>query len=190
MAAATIKSSNISTSSGSTTSGLSFNALISCLPVTVISTAPPPDVMVVDGNLSGEGSYILYNRLGTTNHISFTVTTTGNEDKFGISLVRGTDSELYYTMEINPEGENNRKVNFLQEGENGKGFIEGIDGYIFARPENNVYNIDIFTDNSVMTLYINDVCAYTNRIYGIQKNCWSINCYTGSISISGVSVKN
>ncbi|MBR4264569.1 MAG: DUF4975 domain-containing protein, partial [Bacteroidales bacterium] len=144
----------------------------------------------VDGTLSGEGSYILYNRLGTTNHISFTVTTTGNEDKFGISLVRGTDSELYYTMEINPEGENNRKVNFLQEGENGKGFIEGIDGYIFARPENNVYNIDIFTDNSVMTLYINDVCAYTNRIYGIQKNCWSINCYTGSISISGVSVKN
>ena len=144
----------------------------------------------VDGTLSGEGSYILYNRLGTTNHISFTVTTTGNEDKFGISLVRGTDSELYYTMEINPEGENNRKVNFLQEGENGKGFIEGIDGYIFARPENNVYNIDIFTDNSVMTLYINDVCAYTNRIYGIQNNCWSINCYTGSISISGVSVKN
>ena len=29
-------------------------------------------------------------------------------------------------------------------------------------------------NNSVMVMYINDICAYTNRIYGIQKNCWSI----------------
>ena len=108
-------------------------------------------------------------------------------------------------MVVNPEDENHRKVNFEQEGyrivreldENGKevekkvygkGFVAGIDGYWFQRPTDNVYHIDIYTDNSVLVMYINDVCAYTQRIYGIQKNCWSINNYGGSITISDVKV--
>ena len=142
----------------------------------------------VNGTLSGDDAYVLYNRLGTSNHISFTVTTSNNWDRFGISLVRGTDSDRYYTIMVNPETENNRKVNFEQEGSAGKGFIEGIDGYWFERPADNVYHINIYTDNSVMVMYINDVCAYTNRIYGIQKNCWSINNYGGNITISDLKV--
>ena len=126
------------------------------------------------GTLSGDGAYVLYNRLYVANHISFTVKTSNNWDKFGISFVRGSDSKKYYTMVVNPEWEDGRKVNFEQEGEEGKGFIEAADGYVFQRPADNVYNIDIYTDNSVLTMYINDVCAYTQRIYGIQKNCWSI----------------
>ncbi|MBO4819852.1 MAG: DUF4975 domain-containing protein [Prevotella sp.] len=141
------------------------------------------------GTLSGNDAYILYNRLGAHNHISLTVKTSNNWDKFGISLVRGIDSEKYYTMVVNPEWEDGRKVNFEQEGSAGKGFIEGIDGYNFQRPADNVYHIDIYTDNSVMVMYINDVCAYTNRIYGIQKNCWSINNYGGSITVSDVKVQ-
>ena len=138
--------------------------------------------------LSGNDAYVLYNRLNTCNHISFTVTTSNNWDRFGISVARGSDSDRYYTMVVNPEGEDNRKVNFEQEGPEGKGFIEGIDGYVFRRPADNIYDIDIYTDNSVMVMYINDVCAYTNRIYGIQKNCWSINNYGGNITISDVKV--
>jgi beta-fructofuranosidase len=140
------------------------------------------------GTLTGDGAYVLYNRLGTSNHITMTVKTSNNWDKFGISFVRGTDSEKYYTMVINPEDENHRKVNFEQEGPEGKGFIEGIDGYWFERPSDNTYHIDIYTDNSVLVMYINDVCAYTQRIYGIQKNCWSINNYGGSITVSDVNV--
>ena len=158
-----------------------------------------------NGTLSGDNAYVLYNRLGTCNHISFTVKTSNNWDKFGISLVRHTDIDYYYTLVVNPEDENHRKVNFEQEGfrmvkvydENGEekevrvngcGFVEGIDGYWFERPQDNVYHIDIYTDNSVLVLYINDVCAYTQRIYGIQKNCWSINNYGGSVTVSDVKV--
>jgi beta-fructofuranosidase len=141
-----------------------------------------------NGTLSGDGSYVLYSRLGTCNHIAFTVKTSNNWDKFGISFVRGTDSKKYYTMVVNPEDENHRKVNFEQEGDEGKGFVEGIDGYWFERPADNTYNVDIYTDNSVMVMYINDVCAYTQRIYGIQKNCWSINNYGGSVTVSDVRV--
>ena len=142
----------------------------------------------VNGSLKGDDAYILYNRLDAHNHLSFKVTTSNNWDKFGISLVRGTDSKKYYTMVVNPEWEDGRKVNFEEEGEEGKHFIEGIDGYNFARPANNEYKIDIYTDNSVVVMYINDVCAYTQRIYGIQKNCWSINNYGGSITVSDLAV--
>ncbi|MBO4660550.1 MAG: DUF4975 domain-containing protein [Prevotella sp.] len=156
--------------------------------------------------LSGDDAYVMYNRLGFHNHISFTVTTSNNWDKFGISLVRSTDHDYYYTMVVNPENENWRKVNFEQEGYRierhlnekgeeeevkvfGKGFIAGIDGYGFSRPEDNTYKIDIYTDNSVMVMYVNDNVCYTNRIYGIQKNCWSINNYGGSVTISDVKVR-
>ena len=141
-----------------------------------------------DGKLSGNEAYVLYPRLGTANHISLTVQTSNNWDKFGFSFVRGTDSEQYYTLVVNPEDENHRKVNFEQEGPAGKGFIEGIDGYWFERPADNRYSVDIYTDNSVLVLYINDVCAYTQRIYGIQKNCWSINNYGGNITVSDVRI--
>ncbi len=107
-----------------------------------------------NGTLSGDGAYVLYNRLGACNHISFTVKTAGNLDKFGISVVRATDSKKYYTMVVNPENDNWRKVNFEEEGSEGRGFIRGIDGYGFARPADNTYKVDIYTDNSVLVMYI------------------------------------
>ena len=159
-----------------------------------------------NGKLSGDDAYVLYSRLGTCNHISFKVTTSNNRDKFGVSFVRSTDPDYYYTLVVNPEEENARKVNFEQEGYRiveewseeeqkmvekkvyGKGFIEGADGYGFYRPENNEYKIDIYTDNSVLVMYINDIVCCTHRIYGIQKNCWSINNYGGNITISDLKI--
>ncbi|SFG21057.1 glycoside hydrolase family 32 protein [Prevotella sp. KH2C16] len=137
--------------------------------------------------LAGD-AYALFGRLGAHNKLSFTVKTGSATDKFGISLVRGSESKKYYTMVVNPENENTRKVNFEEEGPEGKGFIEGIDGYPFSRPSDNTYNITLYTDNSVITMYINDVCAYTQRISGIAKNCWSINAYGGSITVSNLTV--
>ena len=141
-----------------------------------------------NGTLTGNDAYVMYTRLGVHNHISLTVKTAGNRDKFGISFVRSTDAKKYYTLVFNDENENWRKVNFEQEGAEGKGFVNGIDSYGFDRPADNTYDIDIYTDNSVMVMYVNDKVCYTQRIYGIQKNCWSINNYGGSITISDVKV--
>lgn len=136
-----------------------------------------------------DNAYILFNRLNVNNKISFTVKTAGDADRFGISLVRGTDSKKYYTIVVNPEDNNNkRKINFEEEGEEGKGFIDGIDGYLFDRPADNTYHVTICTDNSVCVVYINDNVAYTNRIYGMQKNPWSINSYSGTVEVSAVKV--
>ena len=142
-----------------------------------------------NGTLAGEGAYVLYTRLGVCNHISFTITTANQGDKFGISLVRGTDSEKYYTMVVNPEdGNAKRKINFEEEGKEGKGFIGKIDGYMFPTPSDNTYKVDIYTDNSVLVMYINNAVCYTQRIYGIQKNCWSVDSYGGNVTVSNVKV--
>lgn len=137
--------------------------------------------------LNGD-TYVLFNRLNTHNKMEFTVKTAGAADKFGFSLVRGSDSQKYYSIVVNPESDTRRKINFEEEGEAGKGFIEGIDGYVFDTPADNTYRITVCTDNSVCTVYINDQVAYTNRIYGTQKNCWSVNSYGGSIEVSEVKV--
>ena len=150
-----------------------------------------PDIVFCHNDGMATGAYKAVVETQTTDRIQI----------FGISFVRSTDHEFYYTMMVNPEDENHRKVNFEQEGYRvtsdgdgneqhiyGKGFIEGIDGYWFERPADNTYKIDIYTDNSVLVMYINDVCAYTQRIYGIQKNCWSVNNYGGSVTVSDVTV--
>lgn len=144
----------------------------------------------VDVNVVKEADdYTLYSALGKCNHISFTVKAASDAERFGISFVRPEDAKKYYTFVVNPEwGNGRRKVNFEQEGSEGKGFIGGADGYIFPRPENNEYKVDIFTDNSVVTMYINDIYGYTQRIYGIEGNTWSINNYGGNITVEDVKV--
>lgn len=125
-------------------------------------------------------------RLVSENRMTFTVTTSNPWDKFGVSFARGSDSEKFYSVIVNPESETLRKINFEEEGEDARGFIANADGYVFEAPADGVYDITIACDNSVMTLYINDVAAYTNRVYGAAKNCWSINSYGGDISISNL----
>lgn len=159
-----------------------------------------------DGALKGN-AYVLFNRLGYHNHISFTVTTETNKDNFGISFARGTeivklkneqtgemedvvrDATRYYTLFFASEWEGGRrKVNFEQQGPEGRGFIPGADGYIIPVPDKNTYKIDIFTDNSVVVTYINGEWGTTQRIYGLAKNCWGINSYGGNITVSDLKV--
>ena len=59
---------------------------------------------------------------------------------------------------------------------------------MFQRPADNTYHIVITTDNRVCTMYVNDVCCYTNRICGIQRNCRTINSYSGTVEVSGLKV--
>ncbi len=128
----------------------------------------------------------LFSRLGTENRISFVVKTSSPWDKFGVSFARGSDSEKYYSIIMNQENESVRKINYEVEG--GIGFVPNTDGYNFNTPIDGEYNITIITDNSVMTMYVNETVAYTTRVYGTARNCWSINCYSGNIEVSNLKI--
>ncbi len=133
-----------------------------------------------------ENQYKLFSRLGTENRISFVVKTSSPWDKFGVSFARGNDSNKFYSIVMNPENESVRKINYEEEG--GIGFVQNTDGYNFNTPMDGVYNITIITDNSVMTMYVNETVAYTTRVYGTARNCWSINCYSGNIEVSNLKI--
>lgn len=139
-----------------------------------------------DGFSLGQDEHHLFPRLGYMNRISFTVTLKNADDKFGVSFARGSDSENFYSLIVNPEGDGHRKINFEEEG--GIGFIPDTDGYVFDQPADGKYNITIVTDNSTVTMYVNDVAAQTTRIYGTPRNPWSINCYSGQIEISNINI--
>ncbi|MBQ0060464.1 MAG: DUF4975 domain-containing protein [Bacteroidales bacterium] len=147
-----------------------------------------------NAQLTGD-SFIRFGRLGYHNHISFTVKVDNADDKFGVSFVRSNDNKRYASVNFNnphweAEKRNLCRLEFLQVNGNGDGqdFVNGALSNFVPRPADNTYNIDIYTDNSVVVVYYNNVMAYTTRIYGIQKNGWSINNYGGKITVSDLKV--
>ncbi len=157
-----------------------------------------PEIIGKGGNVDGAGaqwlrlsgdSYVMFPKLAYRNRISFKVKTSDNADNFGLSFMRNVGSTKFYSVVVNSEREDKeRKLNFEEQGSDGKGFIAGADSHYFERPADNTYNVTVVTDNSVCAVYINDRCCYTNRIYGTQRNCWTINSYGGTIEVSDVRV--
>ena len=130
------------------------------------------------------GNYLLLPAIEQQNHLSFTVTTGGASDNFGISVLRDAETTCFYSLVVNSESGAKRKVNFEQEG--GTGFIPYADGALFTTPADNTYHVDVYIDRSVLVMYINGIYCYTNRIYGMQTHRWSINCYSGTIQINNM----
>ena len=149
-------------------------------------------ITAVDGGYKMIGySSILFNTLGYHNHLSMTVTTTNAKDGFGLSFARGTDYKKYYSVMVRQDRDashpNSHQIYF--EEENGIYNIAGAESYSFPTPADKTYKIDIYTDNSVFVMYINGTVTYTNRIYGIQRNCWSVNCYEGEMTVKDIQLK-
>ena len=131
-------------------------------------------------------------RLAYHNHIRFDITLENDDDDFGISFVCSEDTA--FTMRVHAESATLRKINFETEGKTtGYTFIPYIDGYVFSATPDRFYHVEIFTDNSVVTLYLSDsnglpVANYTNRIYTIAHNLWRINTYDKNPEITNIQV--
>lgn len=137
----------------------------------------------------------LYNRLDRHNHISLTVKAEQKDAEFAISLCHGTemnslkDSAAYYAIEFLNDGTNYHidfaKMNDPKREDKRIYFIES---YSMPIPDDQTYHIDLYTDNSVVVVYVNDQICWTNRICGQQKNCWGVEKLRGNISVSDVKV--
>lgn len=137
----------------------------------------------------------LYNRLDRHNHISLTVKAEQNDAEFAISLGHGTemyskmDSAAYYAIEFLNDG-TNYHIDFakMNDPEREDKRIYFIESYSMPIPSDLTYHIDLYTDNSVVVVYVNDQICWTNRIYGQQKNCWGVEKLNGEISVSDIKV--
>lgn len=125
-------------------------------------------------------------KMESKNHLNMSVTVADPSNfSFGISLCHNPRKYNYYALQVQPD-ETGCIVHFLQRGEGGIGVVPFIDSYRFHRAEDGVYDINVYTDESVLTLYINDDLCYTNRIYSMVGYNWGLECYQGSISVTDI----
>lgn len=138
--------------------------------------------------------YTLYNRLGNHNHITLTVKTQNADDKFGLTFARGTNSEKWEKIWFNnPHWDGDKKhqrriERYISNGVDNE-FMPGGVGNFYPVPEDKTYHIDIYTDNSVLVMYVNGTNCYTTRLYNLQNNCWGVSTEPGvQVEVSDVQV--
>jgi beta-fructofuranosidase len=57
-------------------------------------------------------------------------------------------------------------------------------------PANKQFDVTIVSENSVCVVYINDQIAFTNRIYKMSQNPWTIFANDGEVTFSNLTVSN
>ncbi len=191
---------------------------LTAVPAMAAKYNKPAEVSVIatgddDAQYRGIGyqNYTMYSRLGYHNHISFTVKTASANDNFAVSFGRSTENVYGTTLRVNnahwdaswnEEKRDLARVEFFVEKRvqiinrvtneveevDASVFVEAAEGNFYRRPADNIYNIDIYTDNSVVVMYVNGTGCFTSRIYGAAMNNWSINTISGNITVSDVKV--
>jgi beta-fructofuranosidase len=132
-----------------------------------------------------ENSSVSFGRLKVKNAIETTVTASSNTDEvFAFSFVDNSDRDAVYTIRLNLA---HQKIYFNKDGSNS---VQEINKVPLLPSADGVYNIRIYNDQSVCVMYVNDQVAFTNRIYGMPKNPWRMACEHGSVTVSGLTVKN
>ena len=59
-----------------------------------------------------------------------------------------------------------------------------------AVPTNKQFDVTIVSENSVCVVYINDEIAFTNRIYKMNQNPWTIFTDNGEVTFSDLKIFN
>lgn len=121
-------------------------------------------------------SFVRFARLRNRNKITMTATIPEeNEAVFGLSFVDCSDKAEKARIFIED------KYNFLKLKEvevNEKtgewNDVGAITERAITPATDNVYHIEVYTEESVCIVYINGRYAFTNRIYDLAKNPWAI----------------
>jgi len=135
-------------------------------------------------------SFVRFARLRSRNKITMTATIPEeNEAVFGLSFVDCSDKAEKARIFIED------KYNFLKLKEvevNEKTGEWNDAGAITERAitpaADNVYHIEVYTEESVCVVYINGRYAFTNRIYDLAKNPWAIFCTEGEVTVSDIKL--
>ena len=157
-------------------------------PVKTEKYANTKDVKIIAPQGAGydisEGNFSMFTRLEYHNMLTFDVKLSDLQGRFSIDFARGTDSDYWYSVQVNAD---ENKANFekkVKKGEGGKWLMDAL----FKQPADGVYHVTICTDQSVCIVYINDELAFTNRIYNVQKNPWSISAIKGNLKVENMKM--
>jgi len=136
-------------------------------------------------------SYALYNRNTTPVKISLKIDAT-QSNKFGFSFGAGGNMSEIYSVAFDLTSTNrwsipalfmNKESNFVTGS-----YSKELNFTPLIVPDNKIFNIKIIIEKSVCVLYVNDNVAFTNRIYKMDQNPWTIFSDNGTIKISDFTV--
>ena len=112
--------------------------------------------------------------------------------KFGFSFGAGGDmSEVYsVTFDLTSANHWSSPSLFLYKETNYStgSFSNEINFTPLIVPDNKIFQIKIIIENSICVLYVNDNVAFTNRIYKMNQNPWTIFVDNGYINISEFTI--
>jgi len=137
-------------------------------------------------------SYALFNRNTTPVKISLKIDAT-QSTKFGFSFGAGGDMSEVYSVMFDLTSTNrwaipalflNKETNYSTGSYN-----KELNFTPLIIPENKLFNIKIIIEKSVCVVYVNDNVAFTNRIYRMDQNPWTIFTDNGTITVSDMTIK-
>ena len=137
-------------------------------------------------------SYALFNRNTTPVKISMSIDAS-NSNSFGFSFGACDNMSEIYSVSFDLTASNRWSMPALflnKETSYSTGdYSKELNFTPLIVPENKVFDVKIVIEKSVCVVYVNNNVAFTNRIYKMDKNPWSIYVDDGSIDISNMSVK-
>lgn len=136
-------------------------------------------------------SYALFNRNTTPVKISLKIDAT-QSNKFGFSFGAGGNLSEIYSVAFDLTSTNHWSIPalFMNKESN---FVTGsyskeLNFTPLIVPANKIFNVKIIIEKSVCILYVNDNVAFTNRLYKMDQNPWTIFSDNGTIKISDFTI--
>lgn len=135
-------------------------------------------------------SFVRFARLGNQNKITMTVTVPeGTDAVFGLSFVDCSDKEEKARIFIEDKyGYLKMKEVAVNEKTGEWNDALSITERTIIPAADNVYHIEAYTEQSVCVVYVNGRYAFTNRIYDLAKNPWSVFCSNGEVTVSDIKL--
>ncbi len=154
------------------------------------------------GNVSGDKdtytinynmgrSWVMFNRNVTPVKISMVINAM-QSNKFGFSFGAGGDLSEVYSVVFDLTKTNSQSIPALflyKESNNSTGsYTDELNFTPLIVPSSKIFNVKIIIEKSVCVVYVNDNVAFTNRIYKMNQNPWTVFSDNGKISVSSISV--
>ncbi len=142
---------------------------------------------------AGSGrSYAMFNRNTSPVKISMQIDAT-QSNKFGFSFGAGGNMSEIYSVTFDLTSTNKwamPSVFLYKESNYSTGsYVSELNFTPLLVPDNKVFNVKIIIEKSVCVLYVNDNVAFTNRIYKMDQNPWTIFTDNGYVNVANMTIK-
>jgi len=140
---------------------------------------------------SGSRSYVQFNRNATPVKISMTIDAS-QSNQFGFSFGACDDPSEVYSITFDLASANRwatpSLLMYKEPRDGGTGKTE-LNFTPLVVPTNRIFNVRVIIEKSICVVYVNDNVAFTNRIYKMDQNPWTIFADQGTVKVNLLKIE-